>query len=486
MSNSFRTSTRPAAIYCRISQDREGAGLGVARQEEDCRSLAEERELKVGEVYVDDDLSAYSGKPRPAYLQLLADLKAGRFGTVIAWHTDRLHRSPLELEEYIAVCEERSVTTLTVKAGHLDLETPSGRATARTMGAWARFESEHKADRIKRAMQQIRDAGQFTGGRFPYGWRRPDGETRPPYQINPAEAAVIREAAKKILAGGTLIGTAEHLNAQGHLSPTGQLWTATPLKQVLMRAKNAGVVQNDDGEVIGPSQFPAILPEDQWRAVVAIVANPDRKLKAPRHSRFLLSGLALCGKCGKTTRIKVVGDRSGKKHRTYTCFSKGSGHPHKRREYVEAYVTDAVLAYLERPDTLKALSEGLGQDPRTEERDNLAERADGLRRRRDAAAESYAAGKMSLATLERVTEAITRELEEVEARQVAMVSDGALTAVLGAGDVRAAWEAASTDQRRAVIDALCTVTLLPSPRTGPRHFDPSTVRIDWKAATASH
>ena len=67
-----------------------------------------------------------------------------------------------------------------------------------------------------------------------------------------------------------------------------------------------------------------------------------------------------------------------------------------------------------------------------------------------------------------------------------MVSDGALTAVLGAGDVRAAWEAASTDQRRAVIDALCTVTLLPSPRTGPRHFDPSTVRIDWKAATASH
>jgi DNA invertase Pin-like site-specific DNA recombinase len=32
-------STRRAAIYCRISQDRGGAGLGVARQEEDCRAL---------------------------------------------------------------------------------------------------------------------------------------------------------------------------------------------------------------------------------------------------------------------------------------------------------------------------------------------------------------------------------------------------------------------------------------------------------------
>lgn len=480
MSTVLRTSTRPAAIYCRISQDRTGGGLGVDRQEEDCRRLAEERGLEVGEVYVDDDLSAYSGKPRPAYLRLLEDLRGGRFGTVVAWHTDRLHRSPLELEEYIKVCEEQGVATVTCKAGHIDLETPSGRAVARTLGAWARFESEHKSDRIKRAMQQVRDSGRFTGGNFPFGWRRDDGVTRPPYEINPAEAAVIRDAANRILAGGTLAGTAEYLNEQGHLSPTGKPWTPTPLKQVLLRAKNAGLVVNDDGETVGPSLFPAILPEDQWRAVVAIVANPDRKLKAPKHSRFLLSGLALCGTCGKTTRVKVVGTRTGKSHRVYTCFSKGGGHPHKRREYVESYVTDVVLAYLEQPGVLAALSEGLGRDGRDEERKSLAERADGLRRRRDAAAESYALGKMSLVTLERVTESIAAELEDVEARQVALVSDGALSAVLSGGDIRAAWEAASTDQRRAVIDALCTVTLLPTPRTGARRFDPSTVRIDWK------
>ncbi len=29
-----------AAIYCRISKDRTGAGLGVERQEEDCGALA--------------------------------------------------------------------------------------------------------------------------------------------------------------------------------------------------------------------------------------------------------------------------------------------------------------------------------------------------------------------------------------------------------------------------------------------------------------
>ncbi len=36
-----------AAIYCRISDDREGLGLGVKRQEEDCLALAERMEGKL-------------------------------------------------------------------------------------------------------------------------------------------------------------------------------------------------------------------------------------------------------------------------------------------------------------------------------------------------------------------------------------------------------------------------------------------------------
>ncbi|MEV0583029.1 recombinase family protein [Nonomuraea sp. NPDC050310] len=57
--------TRRAAIYCRISQDREGAGLGVARQEADCRKLVELRGWNVAGVYPDNDVSAYSGSPAP-------------------------------------------------------------------------------------------------------------------------------------------------------------------------------------------------------------------------------------------------------------------------------------------------------------------------------------------------------------------------------------------------------------------------------------
>ena len=90
-------ASRRAAVYVRISRDKEGAGLGVERQEADCRALAEQLGWTIVAVHTDNDLSAYSGKPRPGYAALLADLRAGTADAVVVWHTDRLHRRPVEL-----------------------------------------------------------------------------------------------------------------------------------------------------------------------------------------------------------------------------------------------------------------------------------------------------------------------------------------------------------------------------------------------------
>src|SRR5437870_1271262 len=65
------------AIYARISQDRDGDGLGVLRQLQDSREEAMRRGWTVAEEYVDNDISAYSGKERPGYEQMLKDLRSG-------------------------------------------------------------------------------------------------------------------------------------------------------------------------------------------------------------------------------------------------------------------------------------------------------------------------------------------------------------------------------------------------------------------------
>src|SRR5438270_12343967 len=116
-----------AAIYARISQDRNGDQLGVQRQVQDCTALAEQRCWTIVGTYIDNDISAYSGKRRPDYRRLLDDIRAGEVTAVIAWHPDRLHRRPVELEEFIEVVEAARCHVETVRAGEIDLATASRR-----------------------------------------------------------------------------------------------------------------------------------------------------------------------------------------------------------------------------------------------------------------------------------------------------------------------------------------------------------------------
>ncbi|HYA01279.1 MAG TPA: recombinase family protein, partial [Candidatus Binatia bacterium] len=135
-----------AAIYARISRDRAGAGLGVDRQAAECRELATRRGWDVVATFIDNDISAFSGKVRPQYEALLGAIEGGRVEAVLAWHNDRLHRSPKELERFIDLVEHHKVAVAVVQGGDYDLTTSNGRLSARIVGAVARHESEHKSE----------------------------------------------------------------------------------------------------------------------------------------------------------------------------------------------------------------------------------------------------------------------------------------------------------------------------------------------------
>src|SRR5215212_1812585 len=208
-----------SSIYCRMSKDREGAGLGVATQERDCRDLADKLGASIVTVHTDNDLSAYSGKPRPGYRALLAEIAQGEIDAVLVWHTDRLHRSPAELEAFITACEPTGVATHTVKAGAVDLSTPSGRMMARTLGNMARYEVEHAVERMQRAKQRSAESGKWKGGRRPFGFDD-DGVT-----VREDEAELIRQASDAILAGESVRSVARAWNTAGCTTTTGQPWT---------------------------------------------------------------------------------------------------------------------------------------------------------------------------------------------------------------------------------------------------------------------
>jgi site-specific DNA recombinase len=169
--------------------------LGVARQVEDCRKLAAERGWMVAEEYVDNDVSAYSGKARPSYRRMLADLEAGERDAVIVYNLDRLHCQPTELEEFVALSEKAGVTNVATATADIDLGNDDGLFTARMFAAFAAKESGRRSARVRRKMQANAAAGLPHGGSLrPFGYY----ETR--MTMVESEAAIIGQPAARFLA----------------------------------------------------------------------------------------------------------------------------------------------------------------------------------------------------------------------------------------------------------------------------------------------
>jgi DNA invertase Pin-like site-specific DNA recombinase len=460
---------RRAAIYTRISEDREGAGLGVERQEADCRALAERLCWSIVATFSDNDVSGYSGHPRPGYRDLLGALRTGQANAVLVWHTDRLHRSPKELEEYIEVCELREIPTQTVKAGPLDLATPSGRLMARQLGAYARFESEHHSDRAKRARLQAATDGRWIGGLRPFGYGA-DGMT-----IIEAEAEIVRWMAVEVLKGTSLRAIARKLNAEGTFTSTGKPWTARAVAWLLKRPRNAGLSQHQ-GEPVARAKWPALIDEDTWRGVVAVLGDPARNTTASRARKWLLSGLAVCGMCGEPVRSNVAtwGDR---RVPSYTC---PQHHVRRQAEALDAYIEAIVLERLSRPDARELLMPDQSGDVAA-----LHAQDSGLRARLDELGRLYGHGLIDALQLASGTASIRSQREEITAELAAAASGSVLAGVVDAVDPEAVWNGLDLSRRRAIVDVLLTVTIKRTKRGGARRkgqtsFDSESVAIEWK------
>lgn len=521
-----------AVIYCRISRDREGAGLGVERQREDCEALAKQLGVEIIAVYTDNDLSAYSGKPRPGYQRLLTALRTDRADTVLAWHTDRLHRSPAELEEYIDVCEPRRIQTRTVKAGHLDLTTATGRMIARQLGVQARYEVERMIERARRTRDQMAQQGRHFGGRRPFGYEedritprsllcpscgRTDGfsiDQRCPacFHVGPftpgracascgskdgvnvwcgcpcgADAAIaegseawqVRWAADAVLSGASLNSIAASWNRSGVRTSTGGEWAGPEVRSMLLRPRNAGIIRHR-GKEAGPASWPALIDEPLWRSMVALLRDPARRNSPGGERKHLGSGLYGCGVCGDGTTLRsITSNKAGGRHEiAYGC--RVSKHVVRKTEPMDAYIQLMLLDRLARPDAADLLErrdtpevdvQGAQRDMR-EARQTL-----------DELAEELGAGGMDLQEWRIASQAARERLARAEKTLEHAVEANPVVGLIGAEDLDAAWKGLDLSRQRAVIAFMMTVTVYPARRgrlPGGTYFDTETIEITWK------
>lgn len=447
-----------AALYLRISRDDTGEGLGIERQEQDCRQVCARRGWSVTQRYADNDISAYSGRFRPGYTALLHDLAQQRIDAVVSWAPERLHRSPRELEDFIELVERSHVQVETVKAGAWDVSTSHGRLVARMLGAVSRAESERTGERVSRAHQQAKQAGRWRGP-IPYGMR-PSGAPGLP-EPDETQAPVVLDIFTRLLRGDALVAIARDLNTAGIKPRRGTAWTHTGIDRLVSSPALGGLLLVD-GE-LRDAAFKGVIAPQQWReAQAALKRRPRGEKRRPRDKLTLLGGILRCERHG----VPLWGG-SGTPGPVYTANTPGVCYVGIKREPVDEFLRQLVVGRLTRPDARGLLRPDEPSGPTDQE-------VAALRSRRDELATLIGEGLLNGAAARTQLESIAARLAELEQPVAPSVLDE--RALI---DPEAAWEAWSMPQRREAIRILfAQLSLKHAAGNGPR-ADVGRLAVTW-------
>ena len=319
----------PAALYARVSSDRQDVDLSVAAQLRALRDYAEKNGYLVVREYVDE---AESGRiaDRPQFQKMLdaAGKPEAPFKEILVWKFSRFTRKREHAVAFKAMLRRRGIRVVSITEQAED--TATGRLLEGIIESVDEFYSENLAQEVTRGMREAASRGFWMTTYAPYGYKRvhvQDGpKKRPKLELNPPNDGVVRRIFDMALAGRSTLDIAKTLNAEGIPTANGKKWLKTTIHVILTNEAYAGTVvwgaNARDGAppVRVEDAHPAIVSRRESRRIGRMMQSRAPKKVNPRRisSPYLLSGLAKCQTCGKA--MTAAEAKSGK-YTYYICHS---------------------------------------------------------------------------------------------------------------------------------------------------------------------
>lgn len=353
-----------AVIYNRVSHA--NRSISVADQERENRATCERNGWPVRRVFTDDGISASRyGSERPEWIALKRFLEPGDI--LVVWEASRAGR---DLAEYVALrqlCVEKSVK-FCYSGKVLDLSKGDDRFTSGIDVLVAERESELIKERSLRGKRSAALEGRASG-RPPWGYRQKvDPDTQAPircaWEPDPIEAPRVREAVRRFMAGETQNSIYQWLVESEGWTPSGR----RAFQRALVNPALAGVKVHH-GKEQGAGKWEPILSQQEHQALVNKVDALKRAYKhvswPGREPRFLLTGIATCGKCGKPVVHRTFRDS---RNNGYGC---PDSHVSMPVAEVDREVEDEMLELL---TTIRPSRYGQTEDPEIQQAiDEIAE-----------------------------------------------------------------------------------------------------------------
>lgn len=417
-------------------------------------------------VYRDEGISASRGDVLPGLDALRADAKVGLVEHVWAVEQSRLERR--EAEWFVLAAELDT-------AGIHELHTNRD-GIVRVRSAVAGIKAVINAEEIRKMRDRINDrlADNAAQG-LPHGTPRcgyrqtvnSDGVRT--FTIVEPEAALIREAADRLLDGWGLTTIARSMQERGIKGPRGGRVQARHVYNWLTSPTVAGY-RVYRGEIVGRGNWEPILDEQTWQRARAKLAGRSTGPSTGR--KYLLTGgVSVCGGCGAPMRCaprKLAGGttpylqcpppvRGGKR-----CTG-------ARMLDVERFVLDALWGELDDPKFLAHLA----ADDHEQQRDDVIGQLSALDSRRSELAAMWAQGDLSGSEWSAARSALDGQETTLRGRLAAIPASPVVADI---GQARAAWPVMTLEeQREFLLMFIERVKVLPGRR-------PATERvvIEWR------
>ena len=300
-------------LYPRVStEDQFRNGHSLDEQKERMLKLCDYKNYEMYKVYEDAGISA-KNMNRPAFQEMIQDIKDGKINKIIVYKLDRLTRSIKDLEEICTFLEENNCS-LESMCEDINTSTANGKFFIRMLTILAQLEIERTSERTKFGMVGAVKKGHFVG-RPPIGYDKVDKKL----VINDIESEVIRRIFDLYIKGIAANAITKLLNEEKALN---RKWIPTLVDRILSNEIYIGnyvhrktVSDEEAQKFVGVA--PAIIEEEVFN--IAQIQKQKNLKNYKRKQTYIFMQSIKCPKCGTIMGGCSSKSHTGEKHCYYQC-----------------------------------------------------------------------------------------------------------------------------------------------------------------------
>ena len=301
-----------AGIYKRVSTlDQKREGFSLPEQEEKLREFCKFKGYEVYKVYADEGISAKNDN-RPAYQEMMQDIKDKKINVIVAFKLDRLTRSVYDIEKLMAFVNENDCD-IDCMADESNTTTSNGRMVMRIMTSVSQNEIEKCSERTKFGLAGAIKAGHIPGP-LPLGYQRINKKMIP----DPLTKDIVIRLYDLYLEGKSYQSIANIYNKEKVLGKTN--WLDSTVSRMITNEIYKG------DYVHGRSTKHPTYYENVVEPLVSKQKWEDCQYQKKRNARhyertatYLFTNKLKCSICGRFLGGSATTKKNGNKYYYYKC-----------------------------------------------------------------------------------------------------------------------------------------------------------------------